>query len=309
MSTEILDALRAMHPERRGWLFLPELRLGTGYGGLKEKRLDAWAISCWDNGAPNLRRAFEIKVSAKDLRRELLNPDKRWAGYTVSHEFYFVAPTGLVKLDQLGPEDGLIEWDGTALSIVRKAAVRVPQPPRWDFIAALARRVVAMPVGQIPDEFEPDASDGCDSEGFPGGCERQGHSPATCPQLAVPDTGLTSTRSGPQPMITLDTTPPPGIGRAEHYAVLGLDLCRSAAAAAITELDCGEQVFALMLRQPDATAHYRIGESADICSPPAVRVGNLLCRLAPAVAPRSAMTTGLRHLAVRLTGEEMPLKP
>jgi hypothetical protein len=34
----------------------------------------------------------------------------------------------------------------------------------------------------------PDASDGCDKEGFPGGCERAGHTPENCPGFQIGDT-------------------------------------------------------------------------------------------------------------------------
>lgn len=40
-----------------------------------------------------------------------------------------------------------------------------------------------------PSSFDgPDVSDGCDKDGFPGGCERAGHAPETCPGFQIGDT-------------------------------------------------------------------------------------------------------------------------
>lgn len=40
-----------------------------------------------------------------------------------------------------------------------------------------------------PDSLDgPDVSDGCDKDGFPGGCERAGHAPETCPGFQIGDT-------------------------------------------------------------------------------------------------------------------------
>ena len=47
--SEILVAeLKKMHPQEKGWIFVPEMRFGTGYGGIKEQRIDAWAIQAWE---------------------------------------------------------------------------------------------------------------------------------------------------------------------------------------------------------------------------------------------------------------------
>ncbi len=147
---ELCHLLATIHPQQNGWLFFPEFRLGTGYGHFSETRVDAWAIHAYPSSkgtkgakAPNLRRAFEIKVSATDAQSELRNPDKRWRAYAISHEFYFVAPSGLINKKLLDRPDGLIEWDGKVIKIVKPALVRETMPPRWDFVAALARRCLS----------------------------------------------------------------------------------------------------------------------------------------------------------------------
>jgi hypothetical protein len=141
---ELLSELAKIHDPMSGWVFIPEMRFGTSYGFSHEQRFDAWAINAWRTrgGAQNLRRAFEIKVSAADLRAELINPDKRWPAYAVSHEFYFVAPAGLVDKKLLTRDDGLIEWDDGNLKIVKPPRLREAMPPKWSFVASLARRIL-----------------------------------------------------------------------------------------------------------------------------------------------------------------------
>jgi hypothetical protein len=138
----LLKELKKYHEANSpGWVFMPEVRYGTGYRGDNEKRIDAWAIQCWKfNQAQNLRRAFEIKISRSDIRHELLNPDKRWNAYAISNEFYFVAPEGLFKLKELERVDGLIEWiDGKGFKITKPAKIREGFFPRWSFVASIAR--------------------------------------------------------------------------------------------------------------------------------------------------------------------------
>jgi hypothetical protein len=145
MKPTIIEALAAAHPPENGWIFVRELRMGTGYGGGVEQRLDAWAIQCWrQRGVQNLRRAFELKQSAADLVVELKDPDKRWLAKAVSHEFYFVASVGLVNPKLLDADDGLMEWDGAAVRVVVPARVREAMHPRWDFVASLARTLRGM---------------------------------------------------------------------------------------------------------------------------------------------------------------------
>jgi hypothetical protein len=149
-SDDILKALEYRYSEKSGWIFFREFRFGTGYAQSAMQRLDAWAIQAWDqkvivDGArvtvPNLRRAFEIKCCRSDAVSELRNPDKRWNAYAVSHEFWFVAPPDIIKKEELSSDDGLMIFDGTELKIVKRARLRVTQPPKWNFVAGLCRRI------------------------------------------------------------------------------------------------------------------------------------------------------------------------
>lgn len=143
-SQELLNALRDMHPQDKGWLFIGEFRNGTAFRGDAQQRFDAMAFHSWPSapGGPFLRRAFEIKVSKSDLENELKDPDKRWAAKSVAHQFIWVAPKGLIKLSAIEPDEGLWEWDGEKLVVTREAKTRPTMAPKWSFVASLIRRIL-----------------------------------------------------------------------------------------------------------------------------------------------------------------------
>lgn len=138
-----MRALREMH-SKPGWMFVPELRVEVCYGTMNEQRLDGWAMNAWKGNrkAPMLRRSFEVKTQLQDVMKELRDPDKRWMAYAVSHEFYFVAPAGLIDPKLLDKDDGLMDWDGTVLKIVKRAKVRGTMQPRWSFVGSLVRTLL-----------------------------------------------------------------------------------------------------------------------------------------------------------------------
>jgi hypothetical protein len=143
---DLLVALNKAHSKDSGWVFLGELKEGKGEGFGTDQRIDAWAIQCHKHKAvDNLMRAFEIKITRADFLSEIRNPDKRAFAYSVSHEFYFVAPTGIIPPATLSPDDGLIEYnpETKAMKIVKIPTVRGLNPARWSFVA-LALRAAAM---------------------------------------------------------------------------------------------------------------------------------------------------------------------
>ena len=105
----LLDIIeRAMHASRSEWLFLRELRVGTGRRNGSAQRLDAFAL----NSLPHTgmkRICYEVKTSRNDFLCELRHPLKRRIGMRYSNEFYFVAPARLVEREEIPSECGLIE--------------------------------------------------------------------------------------------------------------------------------------------------------------------------------------------------------
>jgi len=57
-----------------------------------------------------------------------------------------VAPAGLVDPALLDSDDGLMEWDGVALKVVKQPPVRTTMPPRWDFVASVVRTLTKEPL-------------------------------------------------------------------------------------------------------------------------------------------------------------------
>jgi hypothetical protein len=78
---------RAIHPSAAEWLFLRELRVGTGRQNSGAQRLDAFALNTLPHMAMK-RVCYEVKTSRADFLSELKRPLKRrdpvWAVYTPS---------------------------------------------------------------------------------------------------------------------------------------------------------------------------------------------------------------------------------
>jgi hypothetical protein len=162
-ATGLLDTLEsALHTSKSEWLFLRELRIGTGHRHHEMQRLDAFALNC----LPHLgmkRVCYELKMSRADYLGEIRRPLKRRIGMRFSNEFYFVTPAGMLAHDEIPSDCGLIEI-GQASTEESKRLVRghegffsiqpetgvfctvtVPAPwrdtpgPTWQFVAAMLR--------------------------------------------------------------------------------------------------------------------------------------------------------------------------
>ena len=152
----------AMHPSESEWLFLHELRVGTGRQNGGAQRLDALALNTLPHTAMK-RVCYEMKISRADFRSEIKRPLKRRIGMRYSNEFYFVTPADLIGLTEIPPECGLVEAGYATFSewrdlIGRHAGffnydpetraycmITVPAPwrdtpgPTWQLVAAMMR--------------------------------------------------------------------------------------------------------------------------------------------------------------------------
>ena len=173
-ATRLLDVLeRALHTSRSEWLFLRELRVGTGFRNSAAQRLDAFALNC----LPHLgmkRVCYEVKTSRADFLSEIKHPLKRRIGMRYSNEFYFVTPGGLLQLCEIPVECGLIEigcatfdeWKQimkrqtgffyfepechTYCIMTASASWRDTPGPTWQFAAAMLRNQRRMMEEQPP---------------------------------------------------------------------------------------------------------------------------------------------------------------
>lgn len=150
-TADVLKALRKRH-QPPAWVFVEELRIGTGWsGGLwdfdgtaisAEQRIDAWAIHCWKSKKYR-RVAYEVKVYRSDWLKELKNPRKRRAAMAISNYFYFAAPEGLIKPEEVPDGCGLVEVRSDQLHVTTiRAKWRETVKPTWPFIASLARSLI-----------------------------------------------------------------------------------------------------------------------------------------------------------------------
>lgn len=145
---DIVEVLRERYapPE---WAFFSELRAGTGYRSFKrkgrnpEQRFDGWAINCYPS-KNHIIACFEVKVSRQDFLNEINNPDKRAQAIAFSNEFYFVVPEGLVEVQEIPKECGLMEVKGKGITIRKKPIFNSNPKLDWGLVASIARRNTEM---------------------------------------------------------------------------------------------------------------------------------------------------------------------
>lgn len=140
---EILNALMNYY---NGWgtgrtsVMFPELRLGSGYNDIAQRRIDLFVISS-EKG--NYTTAFEIKVSRQDFLKDIKDPLKQRGARLYSSNFFYVAPQGMIKIDEVPVWAGLKEYDFET----KKFKTSIPAPllsrntPSWSLICSLVRRV------------------------------------------------------------------------------------------------------------------------------------------------------------------------
>lgn len=140
------------------WVVLSEIRTNSGFRSkwssgkpFTEKYIDMMAFDCWPSSG-FLRVAFEIKTSRSDFLEELKKPEKRWLAMMYSHQFYYVAPKGVIKYDELPPECGWMEVkekDGKLkLRSVCKAPITEASPLPDSFIVSLLRNAYKTGTGK-----------------------------------------------------------------------------------------------------------------------------------------------------------------
>jgi hypothetical protein len=142
LPVSLLDVIeRVLHRREDGWLFLRELRVGTGRHTHQAQRLDAFALNSWPHTGMK-RVCYEVKLSRADFLCELKHPLKRRIGMRYSNEFYFVTTPGLLRVSEVPPECGWLEVDCAKPDF---CTVAIPAPwrdtpgPTWQLVAAMLR--------------------------------------------------------------------------------------------------------------------------------------------------------------------------
>lgn len=129
----------------RNYIIFPELRLGSGYCGVAQRRIDCFVIN---SGQGNETTAFEIKVSRQDFQKDISDDLKQRGARLYANKFYYVAPKGLLKIKEIPLWAGLWELDFD--NIDEKCVhfiEKVPAPlhskamPSWGLICSIARKI------------------------------------------------------------------------------------------------------------------------------------------------------------------------
>lgn len=143
----MLDALHGRYWQRNGdserWVRAEHVRNGLGYYGHHPdpeiryaplRIADFLAMDMWESAGLRVI-GHEVKISRGDWLRELREQDKGEAWAQWCHEWYIVAPRGIVLVPELPSGWGLIEvgprLDETAKSLtrMRKRSIRpAPEP-------------------------------------------------------------------------------------------------------------------------------------------------------------------------------------
>jgi len=133
---DIVRLIRARYPSGENgageWVVLEQVPDGTS---MHQRRwIDVAAFSMWlKNGLS--RVAFEVKVDRSDFLRELNNPVKHAWCQECFHLFYFVAPKGVIQVEELPPGVGWLYPRGERLCTARQAK-RNPSPRLDDVLLA-----------------------------------------------------------------------------------------------------------------------------------------------------------------------------
>ena len=136
------------------WAFAIEVPTTTGVALLSEmnplkgtRRIDAFAMNLWPSRGYK-RIAYEIKLSRSDWLAECAAWEKHAQAYLLAHEFYVVAPPGVVHDEDLRYPNlsmqslGHIEATDAGLVVRVKAIETEAWPMPIGFVASLLRAAV-----------------------------------------------------------------------------------------------------------------------------------------------------------------------
>lgn len=146
----ILDALilsKTSWNRTKSNVLFPELRLGSGFCGVAQRRIDLFVI---DSGGGNVTTSFEIKVSRGDFKHDITNDLKQRGARLYSNYFYYVTPVGLLKPEEIPIWAGLLEIDVEQFQKdnskyypreVVPAPLHSKAMPSWGLICSMIRHV------------------------------------------------------------------------------------------------------------------------------------------------------------------------
>jgi hypothetical protein len=132
---EIIALLRNKFSDHQRYALFEQVANGTGWRA--RSWIDALVVYLWPSDGL-LKCAFEVKVNRSDFLNELKNPEKNEWARQMCNEFWFVAPKGIIKEQELPEGVGWMRPHGDTLAIVRHAQRKEGSMPD-EFVAAIAR--------------------------------------------------------------------------------------------------------------------------------------------------------------------------
>jgi hypothetical protein len=145
----ILDALKKHFTtwgRGRTNIIFPELRLGSGYCGVAQRRMDLFIIS---SNEGNSTIGFEIKASRQDFKKDINDDLKQRGARLYCNKFYYVAPKGMIKPEEIPLWAGLWEIDVEDYAQTQDPRFSEPVPaplmpkavPSWGLICSMVRHI------------------------------------------------------------------------------------------------------------------------------------------------------------------------
>lgn len=135
-SGQLIKMIEERYPTFRGEFALYE-QVGNSTGHDCSTWVDAIVLSLWPSSGL-VRRAFEVKISRGDFLRELNTPGKNQFARQNCHEFWFVAPAGVIKPHEVPEGDGWLAPRNGRL-VVQQQPTRHKVTERPEFVASLGR--------------------------------------------------------------------------------------------------------------------------------------------------------------------------
>jgi hypothetical protein len=132
---EITQLLRIRYSGDQ-WAFVSEVPNGTGTD--MDRRCDGLAMCLWPSKGLYLH-GHEIKVSRSDWLTEIQDVSKAAAFSRYCHFWWIVAPQGIVKLEELPSNWGLMCPSGRALRAKKPATLTSPEMPSHSLLAGMFR--------------------------------------------------------------------------------------------------------------------------------------------------------------------------
>lgn len=144
MAVNLHDLLQQRY-SGQAWAFCFEVPDGTSSN--KKRTIDALAMGCWRSEGIHLH-GHEIKHSRSDWLRELNDTAKQMTWMPYLHKFWVVAAKGVVKIEELPAEWGLMENRGNGLKVSKAASLLHPQAIPHTLLAAIMRRILLTPASK-----------------------------------------------------------------------------------------------------------------------------------------------------------------